>query len=105
MARITAIVSFMLVSSGYRKRALASILTMDKRMLLLFDSLATVMNAPAGICTDTLSTSEVVLAFTGMELEVLELLLYVWKRPSNAKTEALIARTLIVKLLRTTVTT
>ena len=101
-ARMTAISKFLVVSSGYKKRALVSILTFDRQMLLLLDSAATVINTPAGIWTDTVSTTGAVLPSTGMEL--LEVLLYAWKRPSIVGTDVLIAGTLMVKLSHITVT-
>ena len=95
--RMTEVSKFLVTSSGYKKRALASILTIDRRRLLLLDSAATVLNTPAGIFTDTISMEP------STDIELLELRLYVRKRPSNVGADALIERTLIVKLLRVTV--
>lgn len=98
--RMTEVSKFLVTSSGYKKRALVSILTIDRRMLLLLDSAATVLNTPAGIVTDTISVGG---ELPSTDIELLELRLYVRKRPSNVGADALIERTLIVKLLRVTV--
>ena len=98
--RMTEVSKFLVTSSGYKKRALASILTIDRRRLLLLDSAATVLNTPAGIFTDTISIEP---ELPSTDIELLELRLYVRKRPSNVGADALIERTLIVKLLRVTV--
>ena len=44
-----------MTSSGYKKRALVSILTIDSQMLLLLDSAATVLNMLAMIGIETIS--------------------------------------------------
>ena len=98
--RMTEVSKFLVTSSGYKKRALVSILTIDRWMLLLLDSAATVLNTPAGIYTDTISVGG---EQPSTDIELLELRLYVWKRPSNVGADALIERILIVKLLRVTV--
>ena len=98
--RMTEVSKFLVTSSGYKKRALVSILTIDRWMLLLLDSAATVLNTPAGIFTDTISVGG---ELPSTDIDLLELRLYVRKRPSNVGADALIERTLIVKLLRVTV--
>ena len=68
--RITEVSKFVVNSSGYKKRTLVSILTIDRWMLLLLDSAATVLNAPAGIFTDTISVGG---ELPSTDIELLEL--------------------------------